>query len=68
MPNGFATAIFLLAQEQQAGQLTIHPILVITSGEAPATEDREYVCFVRSGRPICFKMVPSSNPGESLTS
>ncbi len=40
MLNGYATAILLLAQEQEAGRLNIHPVLVMTSSESLAEEDR----------------------------
>ena len=36
MLNGYATAISLLAQEQEAGRLHIHPVLVMTSSESLA--------------------------------
>lgn len=41
--NGYATAILLLAQEQEAGRLNIHPVLVMTSSESLAVEDRERI-------------------------
>jgi phenylacetate-CoA ligase len=43
MLNGYATAILLLAQEQEAGRLNIHPVLVMTSSESLAPEDRERI-------------------------
>lgn len=43
MLNGYATAIALLAQEQEAGRLNIHPVLVMTSSESLAEEDRERI-------------------------
>ncbi|NTV35961.1 MAG: phenylacetate--CoA ligase family protein [Anaerolineaceae bacterium] len=43
MLNGYATAISLLAQEQEAGRLHIHPVLVMTSSESLSPEDRERV-------------------------
>lgn len=43
MLNGYATAILLLAQEQEAGRLNIHPVLVMTSSESLAAEDREHI-------------------------
>ncbi|RPJ44145.1 MAG: phenylacetate--CoA ligase family protein [Chloroflexi bacterium] len=43
MLNGYATAILLLAQEQAAGRLDIHPVLVMTSSESLAEEDREFI-------------------------
>ncbi len=43
MLNGYATAILLLAQEQEAGRLNIHPVLVMTSSESLAAEDRERI-------------------------
>ncbi len=43
MLNGYATAISLLAQEQEAGRLHIHPVLVMTSSESLASEDRERI-------------------------
>jgi phenylacetate-coenzyme A ligase PaaK-like adenylate-forming protein len=43
MLNGYSTAILLLAQEQEAGRLHIHPVLVMTSSESLAAEDRERI-------------------------
>jgi phenylacetate-CoA ligase len=43
MLNGYATAILLLAQEQEAGRLNIHPVLVMTSSESLSVEDRERI-------------------------
>lgn len=43
MLNGYATAIALLAQEQEAGRLHIHPVLVMTSSESLSPEDRQRV-------------------------
>jgi phenylacetate-CoA ligase len=43
MLNGYATAIYLLAQEQEAGRLHIHPVLVMTSSESLAAQDRERI-------------------------
>lgn len=43
MLNGYATAILLLAQEQEAGRLNIHPVLVMTSSKSLAEEDRERI-------------------------
>jgi phenylacetate-coenzyme A ligase PaaK-like adenylate-forming protein len=43
MLNGYATAILLLAQEQEVGRLNIHPVLVMTSSESLAPEDRERI-------------------------
>ena len=43
MLNGYATAILLLAQEQEAGRLNIHPVLVMTSSESLSAEDRERI-------------------------
>jgi putative adenylate-forming enzyme len=43
MLNGYATAISLLAQEQHAGRLQIHPVLVMTSSESLTPEDRERI-------------------------
>jgi phenylacetate-coenzyme A ligase PaaK-like adenylate-forming protein len=43
MLNGYATAILLLAQEQEAGRLNIHPVLVMTSSESMTEEDRERI-------------------------
>jgi phenylacetate-coenzyme A ligase PaaK-like adenylate-forming protein len=47
MLNGYATAVSLLAQEQEAGRLNIHPVLVMTSSEslAPAERDRIAAAF-----------------------
>ena len=43
MLNGYASAILLLAQEQEAGRLHIHPALVMTSSESLVPEDRERI-------------------------
>jgi phenylacetate-coenzyme A ligase PaaK-like adenylate-forming protein len=43
MLNGYATAVSLLAQEQVAGRLNIHPVLVLTSSESLAPEERERI-------------------------
>ncbi len=43
MLNGYATAISLLAQEQAAGRLQIRPVLVMTSSESLAPEERERI-------------------------
>lgn len=43
MLNGYATAILLLAQEQEAGRLNIHPVLVMTSSESLVEEDRQRI-------------------------
>ncbi len=43
MLNGYATAISLLAQEQEAGRLHIHPVLVMTSSESLAPEERQRI-------------------------
>lgn len=43
MLNGYATAISLLAQEQEAGRLKIHPVLVMTSSESLAPEERDRI-------------------------
>ena len=43
MLNGYATAISLLAQEQEAGRLNIHPVLVMTSSESLSQEERERI-------------------------
>jgi phenylacetate-coenzyme A ligase PaaK-like adenylate-forming protein len=43
MLNGYASAILLLAQEQEAGRLHIHPVLVMTSSESLPEEDRERI-------------------------
>lgn len=43
MLNGYATAVLLLAQEQEAGRLNIHPVLVMTSSESLAEEDRQRI-------------------------
>lgn len=43
MLNGYATAIALLAEEQAAGRLNIHPVLVMTSSESLAPQDREHI-------------------------
>jgi phenylacetate-coenzyme A ligase PaaK-like adenylate-forming protein len=46
MLNGYATAVSLLAQEQEAGRLHIHPVLVMTSSESLAPAERERVAAV----------------------
>ena len=38
--NGYATAVSLLAQEQEAGRLHIQPTLIMTSSESLAAEER----------------------------
>lgn len=38
--NGYASAVALLAREQRAGRLHIRPILVVTSAESLAPEER----------------------------
>lgn len=43
MLNGYATAVSLLAQEQEAGRLNIHPVLVLTSSESLAPAERERI-------------------------
>lgn len=43
MLNGYASAIALLAQEQEAGRLNIHPVLTMTSSESLQPEDRERI-------------------------
>jgi phenylacetate-coenzyme A ligase PaaK-like adenylate-forming protein len=46
MLNGYASAIALLAQEQAAGRLNIHPVLVLTSSESLPSEERARVAAV----------------------
>ncbi|MHB1133905.1 MAG: phenylacetate--CoA ligase family protein [Chloroflexota bacterium] len=43
MLNGYATAISLLAQEQEAGRLKIKPVLVLTSSESLPPVERERI-------------------------
>jgi phenylacetate-coenzyme A ligase PaaK-like adenylate-forming protein len=43
MLNGYATAISLLAQEQEVGRLHIHPVLVMTSSESLSAEERDRI-------------------------
>jgi phenylacetate-coenzyme A ligase PaaK-like adenylate-forming protein len=50
MLNGYASAIALLAQEQEAGRLDIHPVLTMTSSETLAMEDRERISRVFGGK------------------
>ena len=38
--NGYASAVALLAREQRAGRLAVRPVLVITSAETLAAEER----------------------------
>jgi phenylacetate-coenzyme A ligase PaaK-like adenylate-forming protein len=40
MLNGYASAIALLAREQEAGRLNIHPVLIMTSSESIPMEER----------------------------
>jgi phenylacetate-coenzyme A ligase PaaK-like adenylate-forming protein len=50
MLNGYASAIALLAQEQEAGRLNIHPVLTMTSSETLGTEERERVARIFDGK------------------
>jgi len=49
MLNGYASAIALLAQEQEAGRLDIHPVLTMTSSETLSMEERERVARAFGG-------------------
>jgi len=50
MLNGYASAIALLAHEQEAGRLDIHPVLTMTSSESLAIEERERIARVFGGK------------------
>ncbi len=50
MLNGYATAVSLLAQEQEAGRLHIHPTLIMTSSESLAAEERERIAAAFGGK------------------
>ncbi|MEE6263191.1 phenylacetate--CoA ligase family protein [Plantactinospora sonchi] len=41
--NGYASAVALLAREQRAGRLDIHPVLVITSAEGLSPAERAHL-------------------------
>jgi len=49
MLNGYATAIALLAREQEAGRLNIHPVLTMTSSESLSMEERQRIARVFGG-------------------
>lgn len=50
MLNGYASAIALLAQEQEAGRLNIHPVLTMTSSESLLPEERQRIARVFGGK------------------
>ncbi len=50
MLNGYASAISLLAQEQEAGRLNIHPVLIMTSSESLAIEERQRIVRAFGGK------------------
>ena len=56
MLNGYASAIALLAQEQEAGRLDIHPVLTMTSSESLAMEERERIARVFAGQGFSGKV------------
>jgi len=43
MVAGYATMLILLAEEQEAGRLQIHPALITSSGETLSPQDREQI-------------------------
>lgn len=50
MLNGYATAVSLLAQEQEAGRLHIQPTLIMTSSESLAVEERARIAAAFGGK------------------
>jgi len=50
MLNGYATAVSLLAQEQEAGRLHIEPTLIMTSSESLAVEERARIAAAFGGK------------------
>jgi phenylacetate-CoA ligase len=50
MLNGYATAVSLLAQEQEAGRLQIQPTLIMTSSESLAVAEKERIAAAFGGK------------------